>query len=1188
MGRIAFAAALLALLVSAAPRAQVPDAPLIRRLGTADGLPSSFVIALAQDRAGYLWLGTADGLARYDGVQFVAYQHDPADPASLRSNSVQSLHIDARDRIWVGTEGGGLSVMEAGRKGFRHYHPDTDPRFALEDVWAIGSAPDGALWFGGFGGGVYRFDPERDQLQPYRHVAEDPDSLAANHVLAIEFDPQGRPWIGTSAGLDRYVDGHFEHLRAGEAGLSAALVTSLDVEPDGTLWIGTVAGYDRRAPDGSLTRAEPGGPFALGRAAAVLRDRHGTHWFASPVGVHHLAQGRMQHFAGTAGPSGASRGINVFDLLEDHEGGLWFASQGSGVLRLPPNWRNFAVLDRDAGDRGGLGPMVPRAAAEALDGGYWVVSESGVLEHVDPLGRVTRHLEDAPRLPERNLWSVLEAPRGVVWIGHHGGLSRFEPARARLRSWSRSDAVDAVPAGHVDLLRVDPAGDLWLVANGAAVQRRAPDGRVLATWTPGDGGFPDGDIDELGFAPDGSLWLACGGGLFRFDAAAQRFAPVPGSPQARIFGFDFTRDGSLWLQRLGALEHYRIGASLELIDAVGAAEGLPAVEAGGVRVDRADDVWMTSNRGLFRLRPATRELRAFGVRDGLPTPEFGNRPPLRTRGGVIAAGTVEGLVIFDPARLQEVRSSPRLRLERISLLRDGVAREVDPSLPLALRHDDRELHVAARLLSFADPQSHRYRFRLRGHDQGWIDGDASGERVFSSLAPGDYRLEVVAANADGVWTAPPLGLDIVVSPPWWATAWARAGFALLALALLLLAARLYRDRLRRRHAAQLVLRQREWALRASEAKSSFLATLGHEIRTPMTGVLGMTELLLRTPLAGRQRDYAEAIQRSGELMLRLVNDALDLARIEAGRLELDEAALDPAALLHEAAEFLRPLAERKGLALRTRLAPGLPAAVRGDALRLKQILLNLGSNAIKFTERGEVELALAPGQAPFSLVFGVRDSGPGLGEAQRARLFQRFSQADGAETTRRYGGSGLGLAISQELAAAMGGGITVESAPGAGACFQVSLPLAPCDPVPAPALASPSGDASGTDSDSRSVLLVEDDPTVAQVVAGLLESRGHRVQHAPHGLAALTLLETDAFDLAFVDLDLPGVDGLALAGLLRSRVPALPLVALTARADPDAEPQAIAAGMVAFLRKPASGEQLEESLRGVLAPRAPQ
>ncbi len=1186
--------AALLLLVSvcsplASVRAQIPETPLFRQLGTIDGLPSDHVHKLAQDRAGYLWVATSDGLARFDGVRFRVWQHDPADPASLSGNVVQSLYIDAQDQVWVGAEGGGLSLMNATRTGFRHFRAGQDVRFALADVWSIVSTPDGAIWFGGHGGGLYRYDPSRDAVQVFRHDPLQPDTLAADHVLALAVDDAGTLWIGTSAGLQRYVDGRF----AGEDGLSAPLVLSLYAEPGGPLWIGTAGGLDRRGRDGRIHPLPAREQLSNAGVNAVMRDRRGTHWITTHGGLNHLVDGRIRSYLGLAGGGFALANFAVMDALEDHEGGLWFATLGSGLRRLPPSWRNFGVLVRAEAAKGGLSTGFPRGVAEARDDALWVVGAGGVLDRVERDGRVTRHLDEVPSLPEKVLWSVQEDRAGQVWIGHHSGLSRYDPVANTIRTWNAQSGADAPPAGPIDLLAFAPDGSLWLSGYGTGLQRRAADGRVEASYEAGaSSGLSVGDTEAIEFAPDGALWIAGDRGLHRFDASAASFVSVPGSPATRVFGFAFEAGDTLWLQRLGALERYRFrDGRLHLIEQAGTAQGLPAVEAGGVRVDAAGDVWMTSIRGLFCYRPGSGELRHYGLRDGLPSLEFGNRPPLRTRDGAILAGTVAGLVLFDPMRLEEHRSVPRLRFETAGVRRAGAEVTLDPSQPISLRHDDRELRVAARLMSFADPQSHRYRFRLHGYERDWIDGGALGERVFSHMPPGSYTLQVVAANVDGVWSAPPLTLRIAVASPWWSTIYARVGYVIATgLALIVIGAG-YRRQLKHRLAAHIVQRQHEWTRRASEAKSGFLATLGHEIRTPMTGVLGMTELLLTTPLEERQRSYAESIRDSGQLLLRLVNDALDLARIEAGRLELADAPVDLHGLLREVTEFQKPLAERKGVALTLSIDAAAPRWVRGDALRLKQILLNLGSNALKFTERGEVGFALQPAHAPYTLSLMVRDTGPGLNAEQRARLFQRFSQAEGAETARRYGGSGLGLAICQELASAMGGRIDVASEPGLGATFVLQLPLAECSPADTVRTAIAAPTAALVDATARCILLVEDDAIVAAVVNGLLSVQGHAVTHVPHGLAALTELGNGHFDLAFVDLDLPGVNGLDLARMIRAQGHALPLIALTARADPEAEPQARDAGMCVFLRKPVSGEQLAQAIGeavgdagGVVAP----
>jgi CheY-like chemotaxis protein len=332
----------------------------------------------------------------------------------------------------------------------------------------------------------------------------------------------------------------------------------------------------------------------------------------------------------------------------------------------------------------------------------------------------------------------------------------------------------------------------------------------------------------------------------------------------------------------------------------------------------------------------------------------------------------------------------------------------------------------------------------------------------------------------------------------------------------------------------------------------------------MTGVLGMSELLLATPLNAQQRGYVAAIRGAGEHLLRLVNDALDLARIESGRLELADEAFDLHALMDELAGLVGPLAKQRGLAFATTIAEDTPRHVRGDVARVRQILLNLLGNAVKFTERGTVSLRVAK-LAGEGVCFEVADTGPGLNTEQKSRLFRRFEQAEGARTAARYGGSGLGLAISQELAAAMDGRIEIDSTPGEGTRFSVCLPL---QAAMNPSLRDEAAGADAPSLRSFSLLLVEDDPTVADVLTGLLRLQGHHVVHVPHGLAALAAVSTTPFDAALLDLDLPGMDGLALARQLRVQGFTQPLIAVTARADAGAEPEAVEAGFDHFIRKP--------------------
>jgi CheY-like chemotaxis protein len=284
-------------------------------------------------------------------------------------------------------------------------------------------------------------------------------------------------------------------------------------------------------------------------------------------------------------------------------------------------------------------------------------------------------------------------------------------------------------------------------------------------------------------------------------------------------------------------------------------------------------------------------------------------------------------------------------------------------------------------------------------------------------------------------------------------------------------------------------------------------------------------------------------------------------------------------LVEEVGALMAPLARQRGLDYRALVAADVPPGLLGDEVRIRQILLNLVGNAIKFTEVGQVELAMQSAEAG-GVRFTVSDTGPGLNEEQRKRLFQRFEQAEGTHTASRYGGSGLGLAISQELAAEMGGEITVDSTPGTGSSFVVTLPL-PTAEAPPPACVDPAPPLQAPAAGVR-VLLVEDDPTVAEVISALLAAHGYVPTHVAHGLAALTEVRRQDYALALLDLDLPGIDGIALARQLRAQGWRGPLVAITARADGAVEQVVHEAGFDAFLRKPVSGAVLAARIGKVL------
>jgi two-component system, sensor histidine kinase and response regulator len=396
--------------------------------------------------------------------------------------------------------------------------------------------------------------------------------------------------------------------------------------------------------------------------------------------------------------------------------------------------------------------------------------------------------------------------------------------------------------------------------------------------------------------------------------------------------------------------------------------------------------------------------------------------------------------------------------------------------------------------------------------------------------------------------------------------------------------------LEREHEVELK-RARDAADAASRAKSQFMTNMSHEIRTPMNGVLGMTELLLGTPLSDRQRRFAQAVYRSGESLLEVINDILDFSKIESGKLELAPLDFVLRGVVEDTLELLAPRAHEKKVELSFREQPGLPSLVHADSLRLRQVITNLVANAIKFTERGEVvvglkrlDAALPAGdaQAPLWLEFSVRDTGIGIQPNVLPRLFSAFEQASGG-MARRYGGTGLGLAISKQLVEAMGGRIEVESQPGIGSCFRFALPVAPASP------AALELDADVLELPPMRVLVVEDHETNRIILESMLSGWGMQVVVAEDGLRALEILRgrTDCdprFDLALVDMRMPGLDGIGLARTLRASPlhRKLKLIMLSSVCAPDDVRSALLAGYDRFVSKPLRRAELRQAIGGVL------
>jgi len=1010
---------------------------VFERLTVVDGLPDSAVEAVVQDRHGYVWIGTQGGLIRHEGVALNVLRHDPEDPASLPANNILSLMAAADGALWAAVSGAGIVRIE-GTEVVRRWAPaSSGGELEGNYVWAMAEACDGQVWGVYATDGVVRIDPATGAS---RHFPAGSAGLPdAGFGVALKRDADCRLWLlrtdglyridslGEDAEFVRVLNADPEHVR---------LFLDFDLDSAGGAWIGGAHGVIRvRLPDSVATRDDQAvterhwpSDFVV---SVVRHQRADSIWLGTAQGVYRLnpAADRLTVIQDVYAEPTATGG-QVNDILVGSDGGLWFATPG-GVARLNPGWQGFRI-QRPADDAAhrSIGALAVHGDS------MWVgVNKRGVLRVEVERGRF-EPLEP-PMIGGDQAVLGLHVDDQALWA-----MNRTRLVRREHTSGIEQVVIDVPEADGDRLAFLADAGEgmLWVGFDGGRLVRMLADGRIEAEWHAGASGTQMLDVPEVQSivcGPDGHWWLLGLERVLRQDDSG-RFVTVHRSPTAlSALAWDGDR---LWLAADSLLERLRLDGEALVSEArytVG--DGLPPGRIQAL-VPRDGALWLTLSIGLARLDPASGGFRlvSVGRARGL---EFQPGAVANLDGGGFAAGSDQGLVLVEPDRIMPRLDPPPVY---ITALRAGELEfELGPTgrrslPPLGWRRNS--LEFTFRALAYLDPARNRYRARLIGWDRDWVELGTQSRHRYANLPAGDYRFEVQAAGIEGVWNRVGDALELSIDPPPWRSGAALALYAAVAMVLALVGWRSIAARRARNQAMRAARARRELAERASEAKSEFLATMSHEIRTPLHGLMGMMELLERGERDPARIEQFATMRGSGRQLQRILDDILDLSRIEAGHTDLEPHAFELPALLEQVVDLHASNAHAKGLALRLRIAHDLPAAIVGDPDRLAQVLGNLLNNAIKFTHHGAVEL-----QAEFDgagrLLLAVVDTGPGIAPEVERELFEPFAQLD-AGATRRHSGTGLGLAICRRLIEAMDGDIGVRSLPGRGSRFEVRLPAA--------------------------------------------------------------------------------------------------------------------------------------------------
>ena len=1050
-----------------------PERLQFKHLTAENGLSSSTVTSILQDHKGLIWIGTYDGLNRYDGLNFVVFKNNTSDSTSLGDNTVRTIIEDNAHNLFIGTQNG-LCLYDRTNDRFLNYMLDkSSPLRGINCIVAkIAKDSYDNLWLATNIGLIY-FDRLKNKIISYTHDPDNPESISEDYVESVFIDKKNRVWVATRKGLNLFLSetGTFKHITESESStdnLTGIYFAEMAEDRAGNLWFGSTVGLYcmKNNPESKITsliryRNDSRDPYSLSidQIKSLYVDNSDNLWVGTENGGLNLFDRDHQRFWHYKKDDYDPKSLNnesIQTIYQDRIGNLWIGTFTGGLNIAMQNADAIISYQNLPGAPFSLSHNTVTCFLEDHNDQTWIGTDGGGLNLFNERNnQFKRFTMENSNISSNAILCILEDHNNQIWFGTWaGGLVHFNSKTNSFTSFTTKNS--GILDNNIYAIVEGDNNDLWLGSFRQGLIHYQIKENKFTHYTPDNSGLLNKMITKIERFSKDRLLIGSPNGFQIFSPDENRFITYKSIPNnANSLSFPTTTDilveddSCVWIGTKNGLN--RFNPKTESFIRYYTKDGLPGNVIKGLIFDESGILWITTGNGVCRLDSKRGEIKNFIRADGIQGNEFSERSILKTKRGALLMGGTNGFNIIYPEKIRENKNIPDvlitdLKIFNVSTDHGGknspLIKNITETKTLILTHEQSVLTFYFAVMDFTAPEKNQYAYKMEGFNKGWIYSGNKSEATYTNLDPGEYVFSVKGSNNDGVWNEKGVSIQITILPPWWSTWWFKVTIFS---AIVFLIVYIFLSRVRRLKKQKSLL-EKTVAMKTSElnelnvSKDKFFSIIAHDLKNPFNTIVGFSDILIEEISSGdlvKGDEYARMIHDSATQTFQLLENLLEWANSQTGKISYKPSPVYLNELLNEDFITLNDMAIRKNVELKRFIPENL--MVMADRNMIKTVLRNLISNAIKFTPRnGKVEVnASTNGQ--FAEIE-VSDNGIGMPKDIIAKLF-RIDSDHLTRGTENEKGTGLGLLLCKEFVEKHGGKIWVESETGKGSIFRFSLSL---------------------------------------------------------------------------------------------------------------------------------------------------